>query len=195
MNFWLSLIFLGLIGCRQTNPPPAIDQVRNQFMLIDGGSRRIEQKTTPTLGGWALTFDTMPVPRGEMYRNQPEQHPLTPFYLSYPEWKTIQCIIAIDESDYWDKAMIGLIQQDGLLRIQVQQQDFLLRPVKKVPIRAGDWSNTYHLDSIEIRVNAHFKAEKIMNSLTGNGLVKGHVGTKNISESAFFVFKRTHRKS
>jgi hypothetical protein len=115
---------------------------------------------------------------------------VTPFYLPYEEWKTIRCIISIDESDFWDKAMIGLLQKSGTLRIRSKNQDIFLKPLEANPIKEGIWTNTYSNDSIEIKISSNFENKRIMRSLTGYGSIQGRFGKTHFFENAFFVYSK-----
>jgi hypothetical protein len=82
-------------------------------------------------------------------------HFLSPFYLSYPEWKTISCIVSADESQYWKKKMLGLIEKSGRLRISFQEDQTYLNPVGNTERTSGNWSAVFTNDSLEIIFNAY----------------------------------------
>lgn len=122
-----------------------------------------------------------------IYTSNRAEHPLTPFYLSYSEWETIDCIISNDKEAYLDKSMIALIEKSGKLRIHYLGEKIHLNPVKKVDYRFGKWSNTFKNEEITIEVSADFDSRKILRHMSGTGNI--HIQTPNsqFDESAFFV--------
>lgn len=158
MRKLVGLLFcLSVFQC-QNPKKQQIDTPVNYPILLDGGKKRIEQRQrrSEKTGQWEVYLDTITVSKGELYRNAPDKHPLNPFYLSYPEWETIDCIIAIDRKDYWDKAMIGLVEKAGTLRIKYRDQLIRLKPITPHKIREGDWSCVFKNDTISIELSAKF---------------------------------------
>lgn len=121
------------------------------------------------------------------YTSNSKESMLTPFYLSYSEWETIDCIISSNKEAYLDKSMIALIEKSGKLRIEYKGVKTYLSPVKKVDYRFGKWSNTFKNEEITIEVSADFDSRRILRHMSGTGNI--HVQTPNgqFDESAFFI--------
>lgn len=127
--------------------------------------------------------------KGQLYRQDSLLHPLLQFRLSYPEWKTISCIVAVDENDYWDKSMIGLIEKTGDLRINYNGQKLYLKPTKPVKITEGEWVGVFKTDSFEIQISGKFENKRILNSLAGNGELIFTTSDKTVKETIFLVYQ------
>jgi hypothetical protein len=124
----------------------------------------------------------------EAYHRDAVHHPLRHFDLSYPEWENIKCIIAVNEADYRDKFMIGLIEKSGTLRIRFEDQTLHLAPVAVHEMKPGDWSGTFKNDSIEIKLYAMFEDIHNKGRMRGNGRILAKVNYYTFEEKAFFVY-------
>jgi hypothetical protein len=141
-----------------------------------------------------VSVDPTRVSSGEQYRREQDKHPLYPIGYPYAEWKTTDCIIALDEGDFWDKRLIGLIQQSGALRVQCHDHEINLKPVAQKRIQAGSWNNTYQHDTIQITINATFEDKHLKDCLTGLGKMTGKIGTIPIEEPVYLVYTLKHLK-
>jgi hypothetical protein len=122
--------------------------------------------------------------------NEPKSYLLNQFYLSYDEWKTISCELVSDGSRYSDKAMIGLIEKSGKLRIDYLEQKIHLKPDSLPEIREGLWQNIYTNDTIHITVAINFdNKKKYAHCITGNGSMKGLINGKPFSENVFGIYQ------
>jgi hypothetical protein len=182
---------LSLPGCQnlekqETNIPIAYP------ILIDDGKKRIEerQRRSENTGEWEVYLDTIAFSKGELYRRDSSRHPLTPFYLSYPEWETINCIVAIDERDYWDKAMIALIEKAGTLRISYRGQLIHLKPVTATEMKEGNWSGTFSNDTIKVTIVSRLEKKRILKSLTGFGSVEITNNYQSFYEESVFLVSK-----
>lgn len=184
------ILLILFAGCQHSIDQKQLSGKQEYPILIEGGKKRVEQRGRNGENGLEVYLDTITLSKREIYRNEGELHPLTPFYLSYEEWKTIECIISIDENDYWDKAMIGLIQKSGTLRIKHKNQDIILNSFKANPIKEGIWTNTYSNDSIEIKLSTNFEDNRIARRFTGLGNLQGRIGKVHFIEGAFFVYSK-----
>jgi hypothetical protein len=141
-----------------------------------------------TVPAQTVTYDTTKLARGQLYRQDTTKHPLRQFSLSYSEWERIRCIIAVDETDYLDKAMIGLIEKNGALRIHYNQQKIYLSPVNKVKIKEGEYKQVFKNDTLEIRLSAQLEPKRILRHLSGNGTLIAWLGNQTIEENVFLVY-------
>lgn len=157
---------------------------------VDGGKKIVHKRGRMGKKGWEMYLDTVTLTAGELYRKDTVRHPLTPFYLSYPEWQTIQCIVAIDEHDYLDKAMIGLIERSGKLRISYGGKMIYLNAVEALNGREGSWSGTFKNDSMEIQLSGEMIDGSILGSLTGNGSMSVKYRDKVFEEPVYLVYEK-----
>lgn len=183
-------IFLLILfaGCQQ--------QVRKENMtsghtvhyplLIDNGKRMLS-KREHLESMQKVHSDTVKLTKGQLYQRDTVNHPLRQFYLAYPEWKKTRCIIAVDETDYLDKAMIGVIEKTGALRLHYNQQKIYLLPVKKVKMKEGEYKEAFKNDTLEIQLSARLDPGKILRCLTGNGTLIVKNGNQTIVETVFLV--------
>jgi hypothetical protein len=135
-----------------------------------------------------VSYDTTKYTKGQLYERDTVNHPLLQFYLSYPEWKSIRCIVAVDETDYWEKAMIGLIEKSGKLRIHYNRQKIYLSPVNKLTVKEGEYKQVFRNDTLEVQLSAVLEPKRIMGSLTGNGRLIAKIGNRTIEEAVFLVY-------
>ena len=117
----------------------------------------------------------------------PNKDSLQTFFLSYAEWIDIKCVISADRDAYWDKAMIGLIEKSGKLRIKFKNEVQYLKPVKIVNITQGKWANIYRNDFIEISITSSFDNGEILRSLTGQGKLTLKSNNQTVEKDAYFV--------
>ncbi len=145
------------------------------------------KKISPQRG--QLNVDSLVFTSEDEYLDNQIKHPLLPFYLSYNEWKTIRCIIAINENSYWNKRMIGLVETSTKLRINLNNQEVHLRPDSLIQFEEGVWENIFRNDSISVRLLTNFKKGDISRSLTGKGKIEIQINDKVYIKSGFFVAK------
>ena len=126
----------------------------------------------------------------KIYRNDSVSHPLIPFYLSYSEWETIGCIVAIDSSDFWNKAMIALIENSGKLRISYKNRKIYLDPVRSIKMEKGKWTSTFKNDSLEIQFSVQLRDINILRCIGGTGSLVLKHNDKIFRESAYFVYEK-----
>lgn len=148
-------------------------------LLIDGGKKVVYHQ-----GGDTITFSNAELYSGDSLRN-----PLLRFYLSYPEWETISCIISLDEKDYWDKAMIGLVEKTGNLRINYLGQKLYLSPTKRELMKEGEWTGTFISDSLEVQITGLLENKRILRSLTGYDELVLRTPRRTTKEKIFLVYK------
>ena len=146
-----------------------------------------KEKVVSILERDELTLDSLVVISENEYRENRLNHPLLPFYLSYGEWKTIGCIISINEGSYWNKTMIGLIETSDSLRINLNNQNIYLKADSLVKFAEGTWTNTYYNDSISIRLLSNFRKRDVLRHLTGKGKIEIKINNKRYLESGYFV--------
>ncbi len=152
-----------------------------------GGAKQSNKGENPSHGSLRLNLDSLHFISEREYLDDTLNHPLRAFSLSYPEWETISCIIAINEDSYWNKAMIGLIEKSGTLRINYKGKTIRLNPDKKVPFQKGEWRNTFRNDSLVVNLLIDLDEKKVMNSLTGNGKLQLVNQGQVYKETCFFV--------
>ncbi|MCD9019302.1 hypothetical protein [Parachryseolinea silvisoli] len=136
-----------------------------------------------------VNYDTTKFTEGQVYQRDTINHPLRQFYLAYSEWEKISCIVAVDETGYWDKSMIGLIETSGKLRVHYNQQKIYLPPVNNVKMKEGEYKNVFKNDTLEIQLSTHLEPKTILRCLTGNGTLTVKVGSQTIEESVFLVYE------
>lgn len=142
-----------------------------------------------TVPAQEINYDTTKFTKGQLYQRDTINHPLRQFYLSYPEWEKISCIVAVDETDYREKAMIGLIEKSGKLRVHYNQQKIYLLPVNKVKMKEGEYKQVFKNDTLEIQLSAHLEPKRVLRCLTGNGTLIAKVGSQTIEETFFLVYE------
>jgi hypothetical protein len=151
-------------------------------IIIAGCQERPKQNNTSKT-------DTTTFTKGDLYRQDSIHHPLTPFRLSYPEWETILCIIAVDETVFWDKAMIALIEKNGNLRIQYKNKKVYLFPASHVKIKQGEWLGTFKNDSMEIQISGTLESGRILRTLSGHGNLVFKTSDQTIEETFYSVYE------
>jgi hypothetical protein len=191
-KIFLLLVCVIVVGCReQTNKTTNINADSTQYpLLIDSGKKIIYKYGRMTERGWQVYLDTVTFTKGQLYYQDSIRHPLQQFRLSYPEWETISCVIAVDENDYWDKSMIGLIEKSGKLRISYQGKKLHLTPITPVKMKAGTWTGTFKSGSLEIQISGELDNKRILSCLTGQGHLTFKTPTKIIKETIFLVYKQ-----
>src|SRR5688572_6273676 len=99
MKRLILLIVMVVVGCnQQTRKDTAVKMDSIKYpLLIDSGRKMVRELGRFEDGKWTVYLDTTTFTKGELYRQDSLRHPLLQFYLSYPEWKAISCIIAVDE--------------------------------------------------------------------------------------------------
>lgn len=195
----LYLLILVICGCEFSNTDKSKNSVSDYHRLetyeIDGGKKSVTKKERYVNGNLEYGYDTSRLAEDDIYELEKAKHMLNQFYLSYSEWKTISCIISINESHYWAKAMIGVIEKSNKLRIQYLGQTIYLSPEKKVKIDKGQWINTFSNDSCKITVTINFYNKVgIMSSITGEGYLSGSINNKVFEEKIFAVYETKNFK-
>ncbi len=192
MKRLILLTVIVVVGCNQrTRKDTAVKMDSVKYpLLIDSGRKMVRELGRIEDGKWTMYLDTTTFTKGELYRQDSLRHPLLQFYLSYPEWKTISCIIAVDERDYGDKAMIGLIEKTGNLRISYRGQKLYLFPTKRNTIKEGEWKATFKCDSLEIQISGLLENKRILRSLTGFGELVLRTPSITINEKIFMVYEK-----
>lgn len=183
-SFYLFLICL-LMSCDTAHRLPQDTTQVNEHTDSSKLTKTTLVDTTSIVNSDSVEFSN-PIAT-ETYLKDSIRFPLRPFYLSYDEWKTIGCIIAINEDSYWDKSMIGLIESSGSLRINFRGQKICLAPEKTIPFQLGTWKNTYQNDSIQAHIAVDFLDKGIQRHLTGLGQIELHVNKKRYTTTAYFV--------
>jgi len=159
-------------------------------LLIDNGKRIVYRSKGMTPKGSETYYDTIVLTKGQLYRKDSIHHPLFQFGLSYPEWEAISCIVALDEKDYQDKFMIGLLEKSGQLRISYQGKKVYLTPATPVKIKEGEWMGTFKNDSMEIQISGRLENRKRgLRNLTGNGSLVLNTSNKVIRETVYLVYE------
>ena len=190
----LILIFVSvsILGCQRQpdkDITTKVDSVEYP-LLIDSGKKMVLKQGRMTADkGWVVCFDTITFTKGQLYRKDSIRHPLHQFGLSYPEWETIRCIIAVDERDYWDKSMIGLIEKSGTLRIHYHGQKIRLSPIKTAKANDGEWRTSFKNDSLEIQILGNLENKRILGSLRGYGNLALKTPNQTIKETIYLVYK------
>jgi hypothetical protein len=195
----LYLLILPLFGCEFSNGDKYKNSISDYRYLdthtIEGGKKFVTKKERYVNGNLEYTYDTSSLSEDAIYNLEKDKHVLNQFYLGYSEWKTISCIISINESHYWDKAMIGLIEKSDKLRIQYLGQTIYLSPEKKVEINKGKWINEFNNDSCKITITINFDNDiGIMRCITGEGYVSGSINSKTFEEKIFAVYQTKNFK-
>jgi hypothetical protein len=178
----LLYVYVLIVGCQgQTRVDNTIkvDSIKYP-LLVDNGRRIIHYK-----GG-----DTVTLTNGQLYQNDSSRHPLLHFYLSYHEWETISCIIALDEQEYWGKTMIGLIERTGNLRTSYKGQKLRLAPTMPVKIKKGEWTGTFKSDCLEIQISGQLANRGSSRSLWGQGNLVFTTPDQIIEETIFLVYEK-----
>ncbi len=152
-------------------------------------SNSVMEAELSTRKGDELNFDSLVMLSEEDYRSNSDRHPMIPFHLSYDEWETIGCIVAINRDSYWNKTLIGLIEESNQLRLNWKNEEIHLMPDNLIEFDEGIWRNSYTNDSISASVLIDFKAGEILSSITGNGIIKIQINDVTYSESGYFVAK------
>jgi hypothetical protein len=181
-----------IIGCHgQTKQDNVVKADSIKFpLLIDSGKKIVHQRGRMTTDkGWETYLDTVTFTKGQLYRQDSIQNPLFQFRLSYLEWKTISCIVALDEKDYGDKSMIGLIEKSGDLRINYKGKKVYLTPTMPVKIKEGEWMGTFKNDSMEIQISGMLENKRILRHLTGNGNLILKTSNQIIRETVYLVYE------
>lgn len=165
------------------------------ILLIGGCHSKTEQNSATALDssenpqGHKSYLDTGTYNKGQLYGQDSIRHPLIQFGLSYSEWKTISCIIAVDEDAYWDKYMIGLIEKTGELRIHYKGQKIYLSPSRPVKMNEGKWLGTFKNDSLEIDITGQLENKRILRHLTGYGNLVLRAPKQTINETIYLVYE------
>ena len=153
----LYLLILVICGCEFSNGDKSKNSISDYRYLdthtIEGGKKFVTKKERYVNGNLEFAYDTSSLAEDAIYNLEQDKHTLNQFYLSYSEWKTISCIISLNQSHYSDKAMIALIEKSEKLRIKHLGQIIYLSPVKKVEINKGQWINTYNNDTTRFLSN------------------------------------------
>jgi hypothetical protein len=122
--------------------------------------------------------------------NEPKHDVLDQFYLGYVEWKKVSCEFSSDEIRHSDKAMVGILEKSGKLRIEYLGQIIYLKSDSTVEIKEGQWLNTFKNDTIQVVLSINFdNKHKIMNCITGKGNMNGLINNKPFSENVFGVYQ------
>ena len=159
---------------------------------LSQGERAMDSKEEPGILGTKgdeKNLDSLVMITGKDYRSNPGKHPMMPFYLSYDEWKTIGCIIAINKDSYWNKTIIGVIEKSNQLRLKVNNEDIHLVPGNLIEFKKGTWRNTYNNDSISVNVLIDLKEGEILRNLAGNGIIEIEINDMTYTEIGYFVAK------
>ena len=158
--------------------------------MIEGGKKMVYKFDRTDFNGKKRSYlDTIVVSKGKLYEKDTLNHPLRQFYLSYPEWKTIHCIIAVDERNYWDKQMIGLIEKSGKLRISYKNKKMYLTPVGRVDTTNGEWTWKFKSKLMEICISAHLDDTNMLRHLRGNGTLFFKSADKTFEEPVYLVYE------
>lgn len=183
----ISIILLFACSTKRESENKIVESTSQNDTLDVANDTSQKEKEVVILERDELTLDSPVVISENEYRENPLKHPLLPFYLSYDEWKTIRCIISINEDSYWNKTMIGLIETSDSLRINLNNQDIYLKPDSLVKFKEGIWTNTYYNDSISVRLLSEFENGGILRHLTGKGKIELKINKKKYLESGYFV--------
>jgi hypothetical protein len=178
----LLFVYVFIVGCQgqtQTDNRIKVDSIEYP-LLIDNGKRIIHYK-----GG-----DTVMLTRGQQYQLDSFRNPLIQFSLSYKEWKTIGCIIALDEHEYGHKEMIGLIERTGDLRISYKGQELRLAPTIPVKFKVGEWNGTFKNDSMKISISGQLINRGNSSNLWGDGNLVVKTPDQIIEERIFLVYEK-----
>ncbi|RAV97802.1 hypothetical protein [Pseudochryseolinea flava] len=179
-----AIIAFSCIDHTKTRTPGVADSITYPIS-IDCGKKIVYQRTSDA--GRKVYLDTITLTAGELYRKDSTHHPLMEFALSYSEWETISCIVAVDEHDYWGKLMIALIEKDGQMRINFRGQTIHLEATTPLNIKAGPFLSAFKNDSLEIHISGTLESRRIAGSLTGHGNLVLITSDQTIRESIYLV--------
>jgi hypothetical protein len=194
----LLVVCLAIFGCQQQIKEREIDSIKYP-LVIDSGKRTVYQlgrwnNDDDRHPRWEVYLDTVTFTKGQLYRQDSVRHPLRQFYLSYPEWRTISCVVAVDLTDYWDKAMIGLIEKSGNLRVSFKEKKSYLVPTRSMIMKTGEWEGTFKNDSMEIQISGKLTNTGLRGSLNGPGNLRFKTGSQTIEEPIWLVYHMDSKK-
>jgi hypothetical protein len=190
-NIIYFLVFM-MMSCKPSSDEQKnieISDYRDLFTYaIEGGRKHVTKKERYVDGVLEYGYDTTSISGHALYELEKEIHLLDQFYTGYSEWAKIRCRISVNEDQYWDKAMIGLIEKDDRLRIKYLGQNIYLNPVKTGEIKDSIWLREFQNDCCRIKLVLHLdKKSKFLNSITGNGNIRGMINDKLLYEDIFIV--------
>lgn len=192
---FLTVGLLTLIACdnsQNDNSKNSVSDYRSlETVPIEGGKKFVTRKKIYVNGNIEFKYDTSSLSEDAIYELEKDKHMLDQFYLSYSEWETKSCSFSVNESHYWDKAMIGLLEKSGKLRIEYLGQTIYLKSDKNLPIKEGNWNNTFKNDTIQINISIEFydrNKNKEIRFIAGNGKINGKIKDKEFQEKIFGVY-------
>jgi hypothetical protein len=199
---YLNILFLVafiILACKSSTKEQKnieISDYRDLFTYpIEGGRKHVTKKERYVDGVIEYGYDTTSISEHALYELEKETHLLDQFYTGYSEWAKIKCRISVNESHYWDKAMIGLKEKDDRLRIKYLGQNIYLNPLKIGEIKDSTWVGEFQNDSCRIKLVLRLDIkEKILNCLTGNGNILGMINDKSLKEDIFVVMEKPDTK-
>jgi hypothetical protein len=199
---YLTILFLVafiILACKSSNKEQKnieISDYRDLFTYpIEGGRRFVTKKERYVDEIKEYTYDTSSISGHALYELEKEIHLLDQFYTDYSEWAKIRCIISVNEDQYWDKAMIGLIEKDDRLRVKYKGQKIYLNPLGNSEVTDSIWVGEFKNDSCSIRIDILFnKNSKIMSNITGHGIITGMINDKSFKEDIFVVMEMPDSK-
>ncbi|MGM0462051.1 MAG: hypothetical protein ACQEQ4_06475 [Fibrobacterota bacterium] len=192
-GYFLFAVLFSFSACMDQSPPDSIQNSGSDTTFTISGAA----KTTNSEKGPLFSEKRHNASSEETTDSVDEAKPrdsithfLSPFYLSYPEWKTISCIVSADESQYWEKKMLGLIEKSGRLRISFQDDLAYVNPVGNTERTSGNWSAVFTNDSLEIIYNAYLDIQGSPHGSThAEGTMTLTYQNETYEMSAWFVSK------
>jgi hypothetical protein len=190
-NIILIFILSYILGCsyKKEESKSQLDKLRPISKLEKIISDSLENRSSSSVPQLKSNRNLVVIDREKQYRNDTINHPLRPFYLSYEEWKTIGCIISINENTYHNKLMIGLIERSNNLRIKIDNKKTYLKPESVIKFKNGLWKNVYKNDTISVKIWTELTPCCIMRTISGNGTIELQINDKTYTETAYFVAK------
>lgn len=199
---YLNILFLMafiILGCKSSTKEQKNIEISDYHDLfsypIEGGRKHVTKKERYVDGVIEYVYDTSSISGDALYELEKEIHLLDQFYTGHSEWETIRCIISVSKDQYLDKAMIGLIEKDDRLRINYLGQNIYLNPVKTGEIKDSTWVREFQNDSCRIKLVLRLdKKSKFLNTIIGNGNIRGMINDKSFKEDIFVVMEKLDTK-
>lgn len=199
---YLNILFLMafiILGCKSSTKEQKNIEISDYHDLfsypIEGGRKHVTKKERYVDGVIEYVYDTLSISGDALYELEKEIHLLDQFYTGHSEWEKIRCIISVSKDQYLDKAMIGLIEKDDRLRINYLGQNIYLNPLKTGEIKDSTLVKEFQNDSCRIKLLLSLdKKSKFLNTITGNGNIRGMINDKPFKEDIFVVMESRIQK-
>lgn len=162
-------------------------------VLIEDGTRAVYRFAKMTPRGLKYFLDTVDYRGDILLPDSIQKSFIFPLALSNVERDTVPCVIAVTKPGYWNETIIGVIDNNGYLRMNYKNMEMRIFSERELEFKPGNWSAIFRNDSIEVQLAAELEDTKIGDHLGGKGRMRLLVGRKLIEEEEIFVVYNKHQ--